>query len=58
MNTDLKTDLVLTNSGPDDGLSSRSVVGSVIQLAGKALRGIWAGYVRNLERAGALPPQL
>jgi hypothetical protein len=58
MNTDLKIDLVSTNSGPDSGLSSGSVVASMIRLAGKALRGIWAGYVRNFDRAGALPPQL
>ena len=56
MNTDLHLERLSLN-GPTGGkaLPLPSVLALLPRVIGKGFRAVWAGYVRNLDRAGGLP---
>jgi hypothetical protein len=57
MNTDLDLNF-LSFSGPNGGNARRShgILVLLARLVGWGFREVWAGYVRNFDRDGGLPP--
>ena len=58
MNTDLDLNF-LSFAGPNGGTAPRpGSLALLMRLLAGAFREMWAGHVRNCDRAGGLPPAL
>jgi hypothetical protein len=59
MNTELQFNAPsLGGLNDSDVRLPQSAFGLLFRLIGQGVRTIWAGYVRNLERSGFLPPMI